>query len=55
MKHPISFFALASLFLCIALFTLPENIRAVDSVTLIASGVAIGALVTTGIRQLRQQ
>ena len=55
MKHSISFFALAFFFLCIALFTLPDNIRAVDSVSLIASGVAIGALVTTGIRRLRQQ
>ena len=52
-KKPFAFIALAFIFLSLALIRLPEGIRAVDVVSLLATGVVIGALLTTGISKYR--
>ncbi len=53
MKQAIPLFAIAIILLSAAVMRLPDSVRNVDIVSLLATGVLVGVLVTVGIGRLR--
>ena len=54
-KKPIAFFALAVIFISLALIRTPESVRAVDIASLMGVGILAGVLLMTGIQNYRNQ